>query len=324
MEKENSQINNQTNVVRSYSSNDDKSTFNKPKNNLVQKDFSEITKNIEAKIEVYSKKTGIKLKKFVSIQKMMEAGIHYGLPSHLWNPKMKIFIRHSKLQKKLTIDVFKIIVFLNRACNYLSDIVKQGGKILFVATHNDFIKKHIANEAKRVKEYFINQRWLGGTLTNYKTVVNSINNLNKLLALVETNEISKYPKNEQVSITKQIAKLMKFLGGIKDMNGLPQVIVTIDSVLENNAIKEAHQLKIPIVSFANTNANPDLIDFVIPGNTNSSRSLWLLLSILVDTIAEAKGLEKKVVDKKDSEIILPEIVKQPRKIVNFRQQKKSF
>lgn len=277
------------------------------------KNLEVIQKSIEARLKIFVDLSNTKLKKLVSIPKLMEAGVYVGLPSFLWNPKMKIFIYHNKSQKKKMIDILKIIVFLNRAYNFLYDIAKQGGKILFVGTHNDFIKKHIANEAKRVGEYFINQRWLGGTLTNYKTIVNSINKLHKLTSLFESEEINKYPKKEQVLMNKKIAKLTKFIGGIKNMKSLPNVIITIDPILEHNTIKEARQLKIPIISIANTNANPDIIDFVIPGNTNSNRSLWLLLSILADAIAEAKKIPQTVVGKKDEEIILPEIVRQAKR-----------
>ena len=285
--------------------------------NSFTKDFKIIQENIEARLKNYItlNKSNIKLKKLVSIPKLMEAGVYIGLPSFLYNPKMSIFVYHNKSPKKKMIDVLKIIVFLNRAYNFLYDIAKQGGKILFVATHNDFIQKHIANEAKRVGEYFINKRWLGGTLTNYKTIINSINKLHKLTSLVESEEINKYPKKEQVLMNKKIAKLTKFVGGIKNMKSLPNVVITIDPILEHNTIKEAKQLKIPIISIANTNANPDIIDFIVPGNTNSNRSLWLLLSILADAIAEAKKIPQMIVGKKDEEIILPEIIRQAKKVV---------
>lgn len=286
--------------------------------NGLAKNLEVIQKSIEARLKIFVDSSNIELKKLVSIPKLMEASVYVGLPSFLWNPKMKIFIYHNKSQKKKMIDILKIIVFLNRAYSFLYDIAKQGGKILFVGTHNDFIKKHIANEAKRVGEYFINQRWLGGTLTNYKTIVNSINKLHKLTSLFESEEINKYPKKEQVLMNKKIAKLTKFIGGIKNMKSLPNVIITIDPILEHNTIKEARQLKIPIISIANTNANPDIVDFIIPGNTNSNRSLWLLLSILADAIAEAKKIPQAVVGKKDEEIILPEIIRQAKRATSTK------
>lgn len=307
-------VENNRHEQKSFSNQSNLNNSSSSHNNL-PKNLKIIQENIEARLKTYVSlnKFSTSLKKLVSISKLMEAGVYIGLPSFLWNPKMNIFIYHNKSQKKKMIDILKIIVFLNRAYNFLYDITKQGGKILFVGTHNDFVKKHIANEAKRVGEYFINQRWLGGTLTNYKTIINSINKLHKLTSLVESEEINKYPKKEQVLMNKKIAKLTKFVGGIKNMKGLPNVIITIDPILEHNTIKEAKQLKIPIISIANTNANPDIIDFIIPGNTNSNRSLWLLLSILADAIAEAKKIPQAIVGKKDEEIILPEIIRQTKK-----------
>ena len=292
-------VENDRHEQKSFSNQSNLNNSSSSHNNL-PKNLKIIQENIEARLKTYVSlnKFSTSLKKLVSISKLMEAGVYIGLPSFLWNPKMNIFIYHNKSQKKKMIDILKIIVFLNRAYNFLYDITKQGGKILFVGTHNDFVKKHIANEAKRVGEYFINQRWLGGTLTNYKTIINSINKLHKLTSLVESEEINKYPKKEQVLMNKKIAKLTKFVGGIKNMKGLPNVIITIDPILEHNTIKEAKQLKIPIISIANTNANPDIIDFIIPGNTNSNRSLWLLLSILADAIAEAKKFRKRLLVKK--------------------------
>lgn len=312
-------IENDRHEQKSFSNQSNLNNSSSSHNNL-PKNLKIIQENIEARLKTYVSlnKFSTSLKKLVSISKLMEAGVYIGLPSFLWNPKMNIFIYHNKSQKKKMIDILKIIVFLNRAYNFLYDITKQGGKILFVGTHNDFVKKHIANEAKRVGEYFINQRWLGGTLTNYKTIINSINKLHKLTSLVESEEINKYPKKEQVLMNKKIAKLTKFVGGIKNMKGLPNVIITIDPILEHNTIKEAKQLKIPIISIANTNANPDIIDFIIPGNTNSNRSLWLLLSILADAIAEAKKIPQAIVGKKDEEIILPEIIRQTKKVTPIK------
>lgn len=312
-------VENDRHEQKSFSNQSNLNNSSSSHNNL-PKNLKIIQENIEARLKTYVSlnKFSTSLKKLVSISKLMEAGVYIGLPSFLWNPKMNIFIYHNKSQKKKMIDILKIIVFLNRAYNFLYDITKQGGKILFVGTHNDFVKKHIANEAKRVGEYFINQRWLGGTLTNYKTIINSINKLHKLTSLVESEEINKYPKKEQVLMNKKIAKLTKFVGGIKNMKGLPNVIITIDPILEHNTIKEAKQLKIPIISIANTNANPDIIDFIIPGNTNSNRSLWLLLSILADAIAEAKKIPQAIVGKKDEEIILPEIIRQTKKVTPIK------
>jgi small subunit ribosomal protein S2 len=150
---------------------------------------------------------------------------------------------------------------------------------------------------------------LGGTLTNFKTISKSIDKLNNLISLQMSDEIKKYSKKEQVMINKEIEKMNKFFGGIRIMRGLPQVIVVADPILEHNAVEEAKKLHIPVVALANTNANPDKVDFLIPANTNSIRTVYLLLSILYDAIAEYNNEPLSIVGKPDSEIILPEIAK---------------
>ncbi len=285
----------------------------KPTDRPVVDRKAEIEKKVNAFFD--ANKENSNYKKLVSASKLMEASAHIGLPNNQWNPKMAPFIYRSRNARNHTIDVLKTLVFLNRAYNFLYDLAKQEAKILFVGTHNDSVKKFIVEEAKRVGAFYINQRWLGGTLTNYRTVANSINKLNRLTSLVASDTIQRYTKKQQLDINKQIAKLEKFIGGIKDMRGLPQVVIVTDPIAEHNAVKEARDLKIPVVALANTNANPNLVDFIIPANTHSSRTEWLLITILADAIAAAKGQPTKVVDKADGEILLPEIVKQQRKIV---------
>lgn len=263
-------------------------------------------------------------KKLISAEKLMEAGAHIGLANNMWNPKMAPFIYRSRNTKNHTIDILKILVFLNRSYNFLNALAKQDGKVLFVGTHNDSVKKFIAEQANRVGAFYINQRWLGGTLTNYRTVANSINKLNRLTSLVASDTIQRYTKKQQLDINKQIAKLEKFIGGIKNMKGLPQVVIVTDPIAEHNAVKEARDLKIPVIALANTNANPNLIDFIIPANTHSVKTEWLLLATLADAIASAKGEATVVVDKADGEIVLPEVVKQQRKIVFTRKQADTF
>ncbi len=275
---------------------------------------------IEAKVNMFfeSNKDNKDLKKIISVSKLMEAGAHVGLASNLWNPKMAPFIYRSKNSRNLIIDMLKIIVFSNRAYNFLHDIAKQDGKILFVGTHNDSVKKYIQEEATRCGSFYINQRWLGGTLTNFKTVNNSINKLHRLTSLLESENVGRYTKKQQLDMQRQVAKLEKFIGGIKNMKGLPQVVVVTDPIAEHNAVKEARDLRIPVVAIANTNANPDLIDFIIPANTHSIKTQWLMISILADAIASAKGEPTKIVGKADGEIILPEVIRVQRKVVNIR------
>lgn len=274
---------------------------------------------IEAKVNMFfeSNKSNKELKKIISVAKLMEAGAHVGLAANLWNPKMAPFIYRSRNSRNLIIDMLKIIVFSNRAYNFLFDIAKQDGKILFVGTHNDSVKKYVQEEATRTNSFYINQRWLGGTLTNFKTVNNSINKLNRLNSLLESENIGRYTKKQQLDIQRQAAKLEKFIGGIKNMKGLPQVIIVTDPIAEHNAVKEARDLHIPVVALANTNANPDLIDFIIPCNTYSIKTQWLILGILADAIASAHGQPTKIIGKTDGEIILPEVIKVQRRIVNI-------
>lgn len=282
--------------------------------------FDEIKKKIEEKIKHFSEniKGKFDFKLLVSVSKLMEVGAHNGLKRAQWNPKMRLFIHQKKKQKRQIIDVLKILVFLNRAYNYLFEISKEGGKILFVCTKNDVIKKLIKDNAEKGNYYYMTQRWLGGTLTNYKTVVNSINKLKRLTDLVGSPEIEKYSKKEQLLINKKINKLEKFIGGIKNMGGLPHVVVVTDPIVEHNAVMEAKSLNIPVVGIANTNADPSQLDFIIPGNTFLTRSLWLLTSVLIDAILAAKGLEQNVVGKKDDEIVLPAVPKPQRNVVVTR------
>lgn len=272
---------------------------------------------IEAKVNMFfeSNKDNKELKKIISVAKLMEAGAHVGLAANLWNPKMGPFIYRSKGSRNLIIDMLKIIVFSNRAYNFLHDIAKQDGKVLFVGTHNESVKKYVQEEATRAGAFYVNQRWLGGTLTNFKTVNNSINKLNRLESLLASENVGRYTKKQQLDMQRQVAKLEKFIGGIKNMKGLPQVVVVTDPISEHNAVKEARDLHIPVIAIANTNANPDLVDFIIPANTHSIKTQWLMLSILADAMVSAKGEPTKVVGKADGEILLPEVIKTPRKVV---------
>lgn len=282
--------------------------------------------NIENKVNQFfdANKDNKEYKKILSVNKLMEAGAHIGLPNQLWNPKMAPFIYHSKNSRTNIIDILKIIVFLNRAYNFLHDIVKDGGKVLFVGTHNESVKKYVKEEAERCEAFYINQRWLGGTLTNFRTVNNSINKLNRLTSLLASENVTRYTKKQQLDMSRQVAKLEKFIGGIKNMKGLPQVIIVTDPVAEHNAVKEARDLHIPVIAIANTNANPNSVDFIIPANTHSVRTQWLIISALADAIASAKGKDKKVIDKADEEIVLPEVIKVQRKVVFNRAQKDNF
>lgn len=249
----------------------------------------------------------------------MDAGIQIGLSTKRWNPKMKPFIYKKRINPynknaNYVIDLTKTVVFLNQAYKFLNHVAKNGGSVLFVCTKkNNLVKDLIKEEAKRTQSHFVTQRWLGGTLTNFKTLSNSVRRLNEIVALQKFGEIDKYTKKEQIEILKETERLNKFVGGIRMMNTLPQVLVVIDPVSDQNAIKEAKAMNIPVVALANTNADPTNIDFIIPCNNISIRSLTLIITLLADAIAEARNEPVKFVGKEDSEIVLPEIQKR----VNF-------
>lgn len=249
-----------------------------------------------------------KMKPLVSAAKLIEAGAHIGLHPHKWNPKMKQFI-YAKRSNNHVIDVVKSLVYLNRAYSFLEEIAKNGGRVLIVGTNGKLVKELIKEEARRGWAYYITQRWLGGTLTNFKNISKSIKKLNDFIALQKTGEIDKYTKKEQLDIRRETEKLNKFYGGIRTMRKLPNALIVVDPVSDKNAILEAKKLNIPVIALANTNADPDNIDYIIPINNHSIRSIILILGVLVDALVEAKGEPTKIVGKADEEIILPEPMK---------------
>lgn len=281
---------------------------------------SEIEANIMAKINANPAMANNKFKKVISVNKLMETGAHIGLTSKKWNPKMKNFV-YTKKGNNYIIDLMQTVIALSDAYNYLVNLSKDNGSVLLVGTRGKTIKNHVKEEAKRVQAFYINERWLGGTLTNFKTVSNSIKKFNNLLYMQKYGEIEKFTKKEQVAKRKETEKLAKFFGGIRTMKDLPSVLILTDPENEKIALLEAKKLGIKVIAICNTNANPENIDYVIPANNYSIKSVYLLIGILCDAIAEGKNLPKSFVDKKDDEIVLPEIVKRKpefRKVVYDR------
>lgn len=269
---------------------------------------AEIESNIMLKINANPTMANEKFRKLISVNKLMETGAHIGLTSKKWNPKMKQYT-YTKKGNNYIIDLMQTIIALSKAYNFLVNLSKEGGTALIVGTRGKTIKNHVKDEARRSHSFYINERWLGGTLTNFKTIVQSTKKFNNYLVMQKYGEIEKFTKKEQLLIKKETEKLAKFFGGIRTMKELPKVLILTDPENEKNALTEAKKLNIPVVAICNTNANPDGIDYVIPANNYSIKSVYLLIGILVDAIAEGKGLPKNFVGKKDEEIILPEIVK---------------
>ena len=295
----------------------------KSKANSSQK-FSQVDtkKNIENKINAFFEvNKEFQIRKLVSVNKLIEAGASIGSKIKYWNPKMKPFI-YKRNGRSYNIDLLKCMVFLDRAYKFLSDLTKEGGRILLVGTRGEIIKNHVKEEAKRAKCFYVNQRWLGGTLTNFRTINKSIIKLNKLIMIQLSDEIKKYSKKEQLQKIKETERLGKFFGGIRTMKGLPQAIIVLDPIVEHNAVVEAKKLGIAVVALANTNADPNLIDFIIPCNTSSIKTVYLMTTILCDAICEGLNEPTKFVGKSDDEIVLPDLTMniQNKEIIN----RKSF
>ena len=272
--------------------------------NVVEKTAMTPAESVQNKANANS--TLKKMKHLVSATKLIEVGAHIGLNPSKWNPKMKPYI-YSKRSNNHVIDILKSLVFMNKAYTFIKDTVKEGGRGLIIGTNGKMLKDFIKEEAKRGQAYYVTQRWLGGTLTNFKNISKSIKKLNDNLQIQKSGEIEKYTKKEQIKIRREIEKLTKFYGGIRTMRKLPNFLIVLDPNHDLNAIVEAKKLNIPVVAFANTNTNPDLIDYIIPMNNSSIRSIILVLGILIDAMAEAKDEPVKFVGKPDEEIVLPEI-----------------
>ncbi len=235
----------------------------------------------------------------VTIRQMLEAGVHFGHQVRFWNPKMAPYIFGIK-SKIHIIDLEKTLVMYKNAINYLSSVAAKKGKILFVGTKHQ-ARSLIRDEAKRCRMPYVDFRWLGGMLTNYKTIRQSLKRLKELEDLRDSQTFARLPKKEALSIMREITKLEKSLGGVRDMGGLPDAIFVIDVGHEKIAVSEASKLKIPIVGVVDTNNSPEGIDHIIPGNDDSIRAIGLYLRSIVDAIIDARGsiVDEEVIAEKE-------------------------
>lgn len=225
-----------------------------------------------------------------SMIELLEAGVHFGHQTQRWNPKMKPYIYGAR-NGIYVIDLRKTTDLLDQAYNVVRDFAARGKNVLFVGTKKQAADV-VAEEAKRAGAYYINRRWLGGMLTNFETIRSRVNKLRELEDFIASGHIEKLPKKEIAQINRQVAKLSKTLGGIKEMRGLPDVIFIVDQAKEEIAIKEANKLNIPVICLADTNANPEGIDYIIPGNDDAIRSVKLIVSRLADAVLEGKQLKE--------------------------------
>jgi small subunit ribosomal protein S2 len=226
-----------------------------------------------------------------SMRQLLEAGVHFGHQSHRWNPKMAPFIFGVRNNIHI-IDLAQTVPMLHRALQAVSDTVAKGGRILFVGTKRQ-AQDPVADAAKRAAQYYVNSRWLGGTLTNWKTISHSIHRLRKLHEMLGSGEASAYTKKERLTLTREMEKLDRALGGIKDMGGLPDLMFIIDTNKEDIAIKEAQRLNIPVAAVLDTNSDPDGITYPVPGNDDAARAITLYCDLVaraaIDGISRAQG-----------------------------------
>lgn len=230
----------------------------------------------------------------VSMKQLLEAGVHFGHQTRRWNPKMGKFIFGSR-NKIHIIDLQKTLKELKKVYKVVRDYAAEGKDVLFVGTKKQ-AQGPIKEEALRCGSYFVCERWLGGTLTNFETLKKSIARLKELEAMKENGIFQVLSKKEQSQKEKERIKLEKSLEGLKQMNKLPEVMFIIDPVEEATALAEARKLNIPVVAVCDTNCDPDLIDHPIPGNDDAIRAVKLFCSVIADAILEGKGIENKQAD----------------------------
>ena len=220
----------------------------------------------------------------VSMKQLLEAGVHFGHQTRRWNPKMARFI-FTERNGIYIIDLQKTVKKMDEAYNFVRDLAANGGKVLFVGTKKQ-AKDSIKSEAERCNQYFINERWLGGMLTNFKTIETRVKRLKALEKQQEDGTFDVLPKKEVTLLKHEMEKLQKYLGGIKDMKKLPDALFIIDPKKEENAVKEARKLNIPIIATVDTNCDPDVIDFPIPANDDAIRAVKLLTGRIADAVLE--------------------------------------
>ncbi|WP_444328335.1 30S ribosomal protein S2 [Paratractidigestivibacter sp.] len=226
----------------------------------------------------------------ITIQTLLDAGCHYGHQTRRWNPKMKSYI-FGERNGIYILDLKQTMYGLDSAYTFLKETAAKGGKILFVGTKKQ-AQEPISQQAERCGMPWINQRWLGGMLTNFVTMRSRINRMEELEAMVEDGRMATLPKKEQAVLGKELDKLQKNLGGVRDMTSLPQAIFVVDSKREEIAIREANRLHIPVVSLLDTNSDPDVVDYGIPANDDAIRSVALMCEIAAGAVLAGTGKEQ--------------------------------
>ena len=221
----------------------------------------------------------------ISMKQLLEAGVHFGHQTRRWNPKMAPYI-YTERNGIYIIDLQKSVGMVDDAYNAISDTVANGGTVLFVGTKKQ-AQDAIKAEAERCGMYYINERWLGGMLTNFKTIQSRVRRLKQIEAMQEDGTFEVLPKKEVIELKKELAKLQKNLGGIKDMKKVPDAIFIVDPKKEKICVQEAHTLGIPLIGICDTNCDPEELDYVIPGNDDAIRAVKLIVAKMADAVIEA-------------------------------------
>ena len=234
----------------------------------------------------------------ISMKQLLEAGVHFGHHTRRWNPKMAEYI-FTERNGVYIIDLQKTVKKLEEAYMFIRQVSMEGGNILFVGTKKQ-ASDAIKEEAERAGCYYVNMRWLGGMLTNFKTIKKSIARLNALHRMEDDGTFELLPKKEVISLVKEINDLERNLGGIKNMETLPSAIFVVDPKKEKNAVAEARKLGIPVVAIVDTNCDPDEVDYVIPGNDDAIRGIKLILSVMADAVIEGRQGEQFTDSAEDS------------------------
>ena len=227
---------------------------------------------------------------YVTMKQMLETGVHFGHQTRRWNPKMRPFIFGARNGIHI-IDLQQTVKLFRTAYDKVVDTVAKGGKVLFIGTKRQ-AQEPIATEATRAGQYYVSNRWMGGTLTNFVTIQKSVERLKKLESMFADGSINRYQKKEILLLEREMKKLEETLGGIKDMNDLPQLAFIIDPNREDIAVRECRKLGIPIVAITDTNCDPDVIDYVIPGNDDAIRAIKLIVNSFAEACLEGEAMAK--------------------------------
>ena len=231
----------------------------------------------------------------ISMKQLLEAGVHFGHQTRRWNPKMAPYI-YTERNGIYIIDLQKTVGMVDTAYKAVEDIVADGGTVLFVGTKKQ-AQDAVKTEAERCGMYYVNERWLGGMLTNFKTIQSRIKRLKEIEAMQEDGIFDVLPKKEVIALKKEMDKLQKNLGGIKDMKKIPDAIFVVDPKKERICVQEAHTLGITLIGIADTNCDPEELDYVIPGNDDAIRAVKLIVSKMADAVIEAnQGAEEAVAE----------------------------